>query len=84
MFSEYSANICAVHLVLNSSPAISEVRSQNSPLMTSKRAEEAWRAELTSTSIGDLVEELLDTVAPEQLHKATAWISQVDITRRNR
>lgn len=48
------------------------------------RAEDAWRAELTSTSIGDLVEALLDTVVPKQLHKTAAWISQVDITRRNR
>ncbi|MDQ3737737.1 MAG: Rrf2 family transcriptional regulator, partial [Actinomycetota bacterium] len=47
------------------------------------RAEEVWRAELASISIGDLIDELVDTVAPELLSKGTAWIRQVDITRRS-
>ncbi|MEJ7723448.1 MAG: Rrf2 family transcriptional regulator [Ilumatobacteraceae bacterium] len=48
------------------------------------RAEDAWRAELASTSIGDMVDEVLNNVPADQLDKAAAWISQVDITRRNR
>ena len=48
------------------------------------RAEHAWRAALAATSIGDLVTELRDTGAPEQLLRATEWIQEVEITRRNR
>jgi DNA-binding IscR family transcriptional regulator len=48
------------------------------------RAEDAWRAELKATSIGDLVVELLTTVAPEQLAKGAEWVREVEITRRNR
>ena len=48
------------------------------------RAEDAWRAELKATTVGDLVVELMATVAPEQLAKGAAWIQEVEITRRNR
>jgi Rrf2 family protein len=48
------------------------------------RAEDAWRAELAATSIGDLVVELFTTVAPTQLAKGAEWIREVEITRRNR
>lgn len=46
------------------------------------RAEEAWRAELASRSVGQLIGELRETVPRELLHKAAAWVGQVDITRR--
>lgn len=48
------------------------------------RAEDAWRAELAATTIGDLVMELLATVAPAQIRRSTEWIQSVEITRRNR
>lgn len=48
------------------------------------RAEDAWRAELAATSVGDLVTELVATVAPAQLVKGAEWMQLVDITRRNR
>ena len=48
------------------------------------RAEDAWRAELAATTVGDLVTELLVTVAPAQLLKGAEWIQSVEITRRNR
>ena len=48
------------------------------------RAEDAWRAELAATTIGDLVVELITTVAPEQLTKGAEWMREVQITRRNR
>jgi Rrf2 family protein len=48
------------------------------------RAEDAWRAELKATSIGDLVVELVTTVAPDQLAKGAQWVREVEITRRNR
>jgi len=48
------------------------------------RAEDAWRAELAATSIGDLINELLTTVPHAQLVRGAEWIQHVDITRRNR
>jgi Rrf2 family protein len=48
------------------------------------RAEDAWRAELAGTTIGDLIAELLATVSTAQLLRGAEWIKQVEITRRNR
>jgi Rrf2 family protein len=48
------------------------------------RAEDAWRAELAATSIGDLLIELMTTVSATQLSKGAEWIRDVEITRRNR
>lgn len=48
------------------------------------RAEDAWRAELAATSIEDLVREVLETVPAPLLERAAAWITEVDITRRQR
>lgn len=48
------------------------------------KAEDAWRAELAATSVGDLVLELLTTVPTEQLTKGAEWVRQVDIKRRSR
>jgi Rrf2 family protein len=48
------------------------------------RAEDAWRAELAATSIGDLVIELVATVPREQLVRGAEWVQQVEISRRTR
>jgi Rrf2 family protein len=48
------------------------------------RAEDAWRAELASVSIGDIVGELFATVAPAQLMKGAEWIQSVQMSRRSR
>ena len=40
-------------------------------------AEAAWRDVLQNTTIGDLVDELDGTVAPEQLDKAVVWFRGV-------
>jgi DNA-binding IscR family transcriptional regulator len=48
------------------------------------RAEDAWRAELAATTIGDLISELIATVPSAQLVRGAEWIQQVEITRRNR
>lgn len=48
------------------------------------RAEDAWRAELAATTVGDLVEELITTVPGELLAKGAEWIREVDIQRRRR
>jgi Rrf2 family protein len=48
------------------------------------RAEDAWRAELAGTSIGDLLIELLATVPASQLTKGAEWVQSVAITRRSR
>ncbi|MEQ1786089.1 MAG: Rrf2 family transcriptional regulator [Acidimicrobiales bacterium] len=48
------------------------------------RAEDAWRAELAATSIGDLVIELVGTVPAAQLRRGLEWIQDVEITRRQR
>lgn len=41
------------------------------------RAEEAWRAELDSVSIADLVAELDRSVSPEQTASAVNWLTEV-------
>lgn len=48
------------------------------------RAEDAWRAELAATSIGDLVTELIETVPAAQLRRGMEWIQDVEIKRRQR
>jgi len=48
------------------------------------RAEDAWRAELARTTIGELVDGLLATVAPAQLIKGAEWIQSVEVNRRSR
>jgi Rrf2 family protein len=48
------------------------------------RAEDAWRAELAGTSIGDLLTELVATVPTTQLIKGAEWIQSVEINRRSR
>lgn len=40
-------------------------------------AEAAWRAELGDVTIGDLVAELDETVAPEQIENAINWLNRV-------
>lgn len=48
------------------------------------RAEDAWRAELASISVADVVDELMVTVPSEQLLAGAEWIQAVQIKRRNR
>lgn len=48
------------------------------------RAEDAWRAELARTTIGDLVSGLIATVSPTQLARGAEWIQSVEINRRSR
>ena len=48
------------------------------------RAEDAWRAELAGTSIGELVGEVFATVPATQLVKGAEWIQKVEIDRRRR
>ncbi len=48
------------------------------------RAEDAWRAELARTTIGELVSGVVATVAPAQLLKGAEWIRSVEINRRSR
>jgi len=48
------------------------------------RAEDAWRAELEATTIADLVDELLATVAPELLQAGAEWVQQVEVARGRR
>lgn len=49
-----------------------------------RRAEDAWRDELASTTIGDLVVELVSTVPAPLLKAGAEWVQQVQITRRTR
>jgi Rrf2 family protein len=48
------------------------------------RAEDAWRAELAATTIGELITELIATVPSAQLVRGAEWIQSVQIKRRNR
>ena len=41
------------------------------------RAEEAWRAELAATSVGDIVAEMAGEVSPKAAVKAAAWFQEV-------
>lgn len=41
------------------------------------RAERAWRDELRSVSIADLVDNLAKTVHPDAAHKGAAWFQEV-------
>lgn len=48
------------------------------------KAEDAWRAELAATTVGDLVSELITTVPMALLQRGAEWIQSVEITRRQR
>jgi Rrf2 family protein len=48
------------------------------------RAEDAWRAELAATSVGDLLAEFVGAVPTEHLVASAAWIQGVQRTRRGR
>jgi Rrf2 family protein len=48
------------------------------------RAEDAWRAELRTVTIADIVAELLATVPIAQLAAGVEWIQHVQVTRRER
>jgi len=48
------------------------------------RAEDAWRAELAATTIGDLIHELLDSVPAPLLRAGAEWVQQVEVTRGER
>jgi Rrf2 family protein len=49
-----------------------------------RRAEDAWRTELATTTIADLVMELLVSVPSELLQAGAEWVQQVEVTRRQR
>jgi hypothetical protein len=46
------------------------------------RAEDAWRAELASVTVADIVIELFETVPSAQLVKGAQWVREVGIRRR--
>jgi Rrf2 family protein len=48
------------------------------------RAEDAWRAELAATSIGDLLLELIGAAPAAWLQKGAEWIQSVEVNRRRR
>jgi Rrf2 family protein len=48
------------------------------------RAEDAWRAELAATTVGDLVLELLQTLPPSLLQAGAEWVQEVQIQRSRR
>ena len=48
------------------------------------RAEEAWRAELASTTVADLVVEVMGVLTPEQVTRSMEWFQTVQIRRSDR
>ena len=48
------------------------------------RAEDAWRAELRSTTVADLVADLLVSVPPDLLLAGAEWVQQVEVQRGRR
>ena len=48
------------------------------------RAEDAWRAELAATTVGDMVVDFVTHASPARVMKGIEWIQSVEITRRKR
>jgi Rrf2 family protein len=69
-------------------PAVSEApdayRRPCTIARTMWRAEDAWRAELASVSIADVLADVVGGAAPDGLAKAVEWFQEVQIRRRSR
>jgi hypothetical protein len=48
------------------------------------RAEDAWRAELASTTVSDVVIDFLTLASPARVQKGLEWIQEVHVQRRSR
>ena len=48
------------------------------------RAEDAWRAELAATTVGDMVIDFMTHASPARVTKGIEWIQSVEINRRTR
>jgi Rrf2 family protein len=48
------------------------------------RAEDAWRAELTATTIDDMVVDFVTHASPARVTKGIEWIQDVHVRRRSR
>jgi Rrf2 family protein len=48
------------------------------------RAEDAWRAELAATSVGDMVVDFLTHASPTRVQRGIEWVQEVHVQRRSR
>ena len=48
------------------------------------RAEDAWRAELAATSVGDMVVDFLTLASPARVQRGIEWVQEVHVQRRSR
>ena len=48
------------------------------------RAEDAWRAELSRTTVGDMVVDFITQASPARVHRGVEWVQEVQVKRRSR
>ena len=48
------------------------------------RAEDAWRAELAATTVGDMVVDFLTHASPARMRRGMEWVQEVHVQRRSR
>ena len=48
------------------------------------RAEDAWRAELSTTTVGDMVIDFLTQASPSRVQRGVDWVQEVHVQRRSR
>ena len=48
------------------------------------RAEDAWRAELAATTVGDMVVDFLTHASPARVQRGMEWVQEVHVQRRSR
>ena len=67
--------------------AIDEPRAYRVPCGIARamwRAEDAWRAELAATTVGDMVVDFVTQASPARVAKGIEWIQEVHVQRRSR
>jgi Rrf2 family protein len=48
------------------------------------RAEDAWRAELSKTTVGDMVIDFVTQASPARVQRGVEWVQEVHVKRRSR
>ena len=48
------------------------------------RAEDAWRAELAATTVGDMVVDFITHASPARVQRGLEWVQDVHVQRRSR
>jgi Rrf2 family protein len=67
--------------------AIDEVGAYRTPCGIARamwRAEDAWRAELARTTVGDMVVDFVTNASPARVQRGLEWVQEVHVQRRSR